>query len=207
MIELNIYGDLTKCGPDCAPFLAKWAAWCQQFDGNRLALVYTDDRYYDSLDRKSRAMIRKAEARGYVYGSFNYNDHLDSIFEINTSKETRQGKPMTEAYLEKPTPINDYMQRCHVHRYNRLGAFKDGKLRAYCAMATLNELAILNTIIGHADALPDGVMNGLIHYIVMDCSYTPGVKYLNYLTIESSGESLQAFKRSVGFESYQVRFV
>ncbi len=153
-------------------------------------------------------MITKAQRRGYTYGGFNYNDPniLQDIYEINTSKKERQNKPMSESYLEYPTPIGRELQRCDTHKYLRVGGFKYSKMYAYCAIAFVNELAILNTIIGHADALTDGVMNGLIDYLVMICE-SERIRYLNYLTIESSGESLQAFKHSVGFESYEVRFV
>jgi len=205
-IQIDIHGDLNKCGPDCGPFLAKWSAWCNKFDGERLALIKIKNDYFKNLDRKSRQMITKAQRRGYTYREFNYNDYLQDMYEINTSKAERQNKPMTESYLEYPTPIGPELQRCDTHKYFRVGGFKESKMYAYCAIAFVNELAILNTIIGHADALTDGVMNGLIDYLVMICE-NEGIRYLNYLTIENSGESLQAFKRSVGFESYEVRFV
>lgn len=206
-IQIDIHGDLSKCGSDCGPFLAKWSAWCNKFDGERLALIKIDRDYFNHLNRKSRQMITKSQRRGYTYRRFNYNDYLQDIYEINTSKEERQNKPMAEGYLEYPTPISSEFHRCDTHKYLRVGGFKDSKMYAYCAVAFVNELAILNTIIGHADALTDGVMNGLIDYLVRICDDGGRVKYLNYLTMESSGESLQAFKRSVGFESYEVRFV
>jgi len=204
-IQIDIHGEVSKCAPDCGPFLDKWSAWCDNYDGERLALIEVSDEYFDSLKRKSRQMITKAKRRGYTYDGFNYNDYLQDIYEINTSKIERQNKPMTESYLEYPTPSAEFAG-CHIHKYFRLGGFKDGKLYAYCAVAVVNELAILNTIIGHADALTDGVMNGLINFLVKVC-YVERVRYLNYLTIENSGESLQGFKRRVGFESYEVRFV
>lgn len=151
-------------------------------------------------------MVTKAKRRGYVYRTFLYNDYLQDMYEINVSKAERQNKPMTEGYMKYPTRIASEIVGCHNHQYLRLGGFKNGKLQAYCAVAIVNELAILNTIIGHADALTDGVMNGLIDFLVKVCNTKGGVKYLNYLTMESSGESLQAFKHSVGFKSYEVNF-
>lgn len=206
MIKLDIVGDTTKCGTDCPDYIAKWSAWCAQYERKRLALIWADDHYYNGLDRGSRYMIRKVIDRGYVFHEFNYNDHLQDIYEINTSKAERQGKKMTESYLTYPMAISRELERCETHRYLRIGGFRGGKMYAYCAVAVLNELAILNTIIGHADALTDGIMNGLINHLAEMCASMPNVKYLNYLTMESSGDSLQAFKRSVGFESYQVSF-
>jgi hypothetical protein len=176
------------------------------YDGRRMALIKVSDDYFESLDAKSRNMVRKAKKRGYVYHGFDYNNHLQDMYEINTSKPERQGKPMTDAYTTYPTPIHSEFQGCHMHKYFRVGGFKNGKMYVYCAVAVVNELAIINTILGHADALTDGIMNGLISYLVQACRVIYGAKYLNYLSMESSGESLQAFKRSVGFESYQVHF-
>lgn len=175
------------------------------YDGKRMALITVSDDYFQSLSAKSKNMVRKAKKRGYVYHGFDYNNYLQDIYEINISKPKRQGRPMTENYMTYPTPIHSKFHGCSSHKYFHVGGFKDGKMYAYCAVAVVNELAIINTILGHADALTDGIMNGMINYLVRIC-YADGIKYLNYLTMENSSESLQAFKRHVGFESYAVSF-
>jgi hypothetical protein len=198
VLKIDIIGDRSRCGYWCETSLNKWSLWCSDFDGS--------DDYFENLTAKSKNMVRKARKRGYVYHGFDYNNYLQDIYEINTSKSVRQGKPMTSSYTIYPTPIHSKYQGCDNHTYFWAGGFKDGKMYAYCAVAVVNELAIINTILGHADALTDGIMNGLINYLVQVCRVVYGVKYLNYLTMENSSESLQAFKRHVGFESYTVSF-
>ena len=65
----------------------------------------------------------------------------------------------------------------------------------------VNELAVIDQILGHADALPHGVMNGLVRELV-EVALGPGcVRAINYLTLRSSTPTLDRFKRSVGFEA------
>lgn len=206
-MKIDIVGNRDNCGPGCDAFIAKWSAWTKVYEGQEMAILKIDPFYYDNLESDTRYMIRKASKRGYTFGYFDYNSFLYDIYQINTSKEVRQGKVMSQSYLEYPTAIGVDQSRCDLHRYVRIGGFKDSRLLAYCAVAVLNEAAILNTIIGHADALTDGVMNGLINSVVDKFVYnSTAVKYLNYLTMRSATKDLEAFKRRAGFQPYEVFF-
>jgi hypothetical protein len=161
----------------------------------------------NTLDAKSRNMVRKSQKLNYVFKAFKYNDYLEDIYEVNISKSVRQGRPMTAGYLTPPPAIGYVDKLCYKHQYMWFGMFdQNDTLRSYCALALVNEIAIINTIIGHGEYLPDGIMNGLIHGMVMYCLTTP-VEYMNYLTLEDCGPGLRRFKESVGFESMRVSFV
>ena len=194
---------------DCPNYVTKWGSWCISRQDLPLAMlpIGLPDYRKDILDAKSRNMIVKA-TRHYYYQVFNYNYHLNEIYAINTSTPHRQGKPMSPGYLTRPEPIQIPYDLCGTsHRYVHIGGFDDAsKLQAYCALAVVGEVAIINTILGHCDALPNGVMNGLIDYIVSYLQTTTGVRYLNYLDMVNCGEGLARFKRSVGFRSVQVSF-
>src|SRR5689334_23262269 len=45
-----------------------------------------------------RQKIRRAAKLGYEFAPFDHNDRLDDLYEINTSLEERQGRPMTQSY-------------------------------------------------------------------------------------------------------------
>jgi hypothetical protein len=195
-------------GDKCVPYMDKWSEWCYNHEDLPLAMlpIGLSDYRQDILDNKSRNMIVKSK-RHFYYMVFNYNMHLDEIYQINTSKLERQGKPMSPGYLKRPESIKVPYDLCNVqHRYVHIGGYDDSALKAYCALAIVGEIAILNTIIGHADSLSKGIMNGLIDYIVSYLETTTGVRYLNYLDMINCAEGLRSFKDSVGFRPIQVFF-
>ena len=223
-VELEMVGDRSECGPDCEPLISRWSDWARTafggcFDGELfgagasseaveivapavpLALLEVPESiepYHGLIGAKSRNMLRKAARNGYSYAEFDYNAWLDDIFEVNRSKRERQGQPMAQAYLEPPQPSSPH-DGCQLHRIVSLGAFREGRLRAYVRLIVLNELAIVNQFLGHGDDLPNGVMNGLVEAIVAFALEDGHVKAVNYLTLHSATDSLDRFKRSVGF--------
>jgi len=194
--------------PDCKAYLEKWSSWCFEHERQPLAILPLWYDYRNIIDGKSRNMIRKAN-KYYYYQVFNYNYHLEEIYQINTSLPERQGKPMSPSYLTRPSAIQKPDVLCLTqHRYVFIGGFNaESTLKAYCALAIVGEIGILNTIIGHCDSLSHGIMNGLIDYIVSYLKTSTGVKYLNYLDLINCGPGLKAFKESVGFRSMSCEFV
>ena len=97
-----------------------------------------------------------------------------------------------------------------MHTTFHLGAFTgSGKLAAYIELVRMGELGIINRILGHKDHLPNGVMNGLVHFMVTwslqtaslqtASLQTASIREVNYLTLNSATMELDRFKRSVGF--------
>lgn len=202
-LALDLVGDTCIGDPTCGAFLEKWGAWADKHSNSRMALLWINKDYVALLDPKSRNMLRKSQRAGYTYAPFTWNERLDEIHDINLSKPVRSGGPMTDNYRKRPTPSQTTTGGCPLHRTVYMGAFRAGRLKAYCVLAVVNELAVVNQILGHADALPDGVMNGLVkalHDFCLDTSVT----HINYLSLESSPEGLARFKRSVGFESREA---
>lgn len=193
--------------PDCAPFIDKWDEWAYPRQGEILAMLPLEGDYMDkTLDAKSRNMVRKAN-KYYYYTTFNYNSRLNEIYEINTSTPHRQGKPMTVAYTSRPQPSSQWDLCNSIHRYTFIGGFnEDGVLRAYCALAILGDIAIINQILGHVDHLPNGIMNGLMAYMVAYLQRSTKCTYINYLDLTSCSVGLAKFKLSVGFEPLVVTF-
>lgn len=63
-----------------------------------LRIPFSHGEYLRQVGNKTRNMIRKADRQGYEFKEFVWNDHLDEIYEINTSKEIRQSEPMRDWY-------------------------------------------------------------------------------------------------------------
>jgi hypothetical protein len=183
--------------------------WFDHFDslGSEVALLNTEsyDRYFNTVGPKTRNMIRKSNKLCYYYEFFNFNDELDSMFEVNTSVAERQGQPMTAAYLTKPKPISG-LEPCALHQQVYIGGFYEGRLVAYCWLAMCNEVAVINRILGHADHQSGtGLMDGLVNELVKVCSRNEHVNYLSYRTLTSTTKGLEKFKKNVGFRSVNVR--
>lgn len=193
MIHLNL-------GTCCPEFIQSWQYWAKQFNGP-VALLPTMERaaYLDLIGPKSRNMLKKADKNGIVVKPFVYNHRLDDIYVINTSLPMRQGQRMTSAYRLPPKASTSYIQ-CALHRYDWIGAFHEDLLVAYCNLVVVNELGVINRLLGHGEFLKMGVMNALVAGVTEIYLKSP-VKYINYRTIEGGSSGLQHFKRSVGFRS------
>lgn len=194
-------GETTCCGRDCSDFRTKWGEWARRLQ-QPCALLPLSPEYVAGLDRKSRAMVRKAELRGYSFREYIRDDELEAMYAINTSKVMRQGRPMTVGYRTE-LKVERVPELCDTHEMIWVGGFQNGELRAYASVMRLRELGVLNQIIGHADSLTDGVMNGLIAFLVSDL-YERGVRWLNYLRMPSATTGLTDFKRSVGFSDHYL---
>jgi len=196
-VEIDPVGSRESCGSDCPTFVAKWEPWWREQCLEPLALLATDE-YLDRVGQKTRNMVSKAR-RLYTFGEFDYNDQLDGIYEVNLSKPVRQGQRMSYGYRERPRPISRPQETCHRHRSSWWGAWDaDGALRGYVNLVILNEVGVVNTILGHADA--SAVVNGLFAHLA---TYA-GVDWIHYLTFRTSRPSLAEFKLRVGFREYRA---
>ncbi|AIF82014.1 heparinase ii iii family protein [endosymbiont of Acanthamoeba sp. UWC8] len=164
------------------------------------------EEYLQKIGCKSRNMIRKSEKNGFYFEEFDHDEFIPDMYEINTSKSHRGGKPMSQGYQERPNLI--YLNHecyCNDHKIKFLGVFRDGKLYAYCQLEIVHELAVINRILGHGDFLTYGIMNHLIKGMVEYLTGTK-VKAMNYLTL-ASNSNLADFKKRTGFEEYRTIFI
>ena len=161
-----------------------------------LAIPSTPEAYLDAVGPKTRNVIRKAARTGYEFRPFDWNDHLDEIYEVNTSMEVRRGRPMEGWYAE---PVEPREASEHLQYY---GAFRDGRLYGYLHVAVCGDFAFVRHFIGHAEHLTNGIMNGLIFRSVEQYAGTAPVQWLKYGPFVDGTDSLNVFKRHAGFGPY-----
>lgn len=170
-----------------------------------LAIPSTHEEYLKSVGPKTRNMIRKAEKAGYHFGELNWNDHLDEIFEINTSKEVRSAGEMRGWYREPVQPrYHSNEEQCYQKYY---GIFKEGRLWAYLNLVLCGDFAYFKHFLGHADHLKSGIMNYLVSRTVWEYVRHAHVKWLSYgmYPAGSTGSTID-FRRHAGFEGYAAFF-
>lgn len=144
---------------------------------------------------------RRCEKRGYSFREIDPNLFLEEIHTINTSAETRQGKAMESDYFVKRGAYPSDAE-------NRwFGVFStEGQLVAYLWTYRLQELAILNRILGHAGFVKDNVMYFLCLKTLEHYFSVPGVKYMMYDTFGSEKNGLYLFKKRIGFKPVTMKF-
>lgn len=174
-----------------------------------LAILALDDgyeAYFERLGPKGRNMVRKTEKLGYSFGRFDWNERLDDIFTINTSMDERGGVSMSASYRARPSPVS-VAAYCDQRRRLCYGAFRDGVMVGYIVLVTFRHFAAINTILGHGEHLKAGIMNGLVDFMVRDLCHEGRVRFVNYLTLSGGRETLDGFKRRIGFEERQAIFL
>jgi hypothetical protein len=153
-----------------------------------------------------RQKVRRAVKLGYEFATFDFNDHVDDIYEINTSTDERQGRAMADWYRQQPSmpPFRD--QPCDRHRNDYFGVFKDGKLSAYALVVQCGEMMLFSQLLGHADRLEDGIVNFLIYEAATRRHSPTRPTYAVYHVHHSGTPGLQFFKRKMGFAGYLARW-
>lgn len=162
-------------------------------------LGYDFDDYMKLAIRSAeRAAIRKSIKAGMVCRPISYDDHLPEIREINTSKDTRGGRPMTQDYVEVTKrdavvlPVNP-----HVWTF---GCFEPGgRLVAYYTFELITNFFHTVKGIGHRDWLRYGVMNHLFGFGVCELAKLGLAERIVYGVLsDDPRDGLSSFKRNVG---------
>ena len=166
-----------------------------------LSIPATYDAYLSSVGQKTRNMIRRAGKEGFSFHDFAWNDYLDDIYAINTSKAVRSAGVMRGWYTEPVQPRFHPENEMPFRKY--AGAFKGSQLCGYLHLVVAGDHVFFRHIIGHANYLPFGIMNGLVSWAVQHFIGHPTVRWLTYgqLLRRASG-SVSAFRRHCAFESY-----
>jgi hypothetical protein len=159
------------------------------------------DAYMESVKGRNSAEhhARKARSRGYELVEIDKNDFVDDLHEINTSLDSRQGRPMPEAYRQKET-------RFHAEKnYKYFGVLNaDGKLAAYSDVGFYGNFVAFNRLLGLRNN--DGAMHLMVTEIICQVIERQAYGYLMYDTFFGASPGLRTFKTMLGFEPYRARY-
>jgi hypothetical protein len=159
------------------------------------------EHYLKCINGKNSAAYyrRKALSKGYTFANIDRNRYIDDIYEVNSSRETRQGRQMHPAYFEKPTEYIDEPDWLYCGVVN-----SDGKLVAYLNLQIANEVAVVRTLLGHGEFLNDGIMYLLLTEAARQIYEHGWCRYVMYDMYFGSSEGLRLFKEKLGFKPYRV---
>jgi len=152
--------------------------------------------------RTARKRVVKALRAGYRYAPIDRPKHADDVYDINTSTPKRQGRPMSKGYQEQPvfSPNPMLCPLHHVYTYGVLDS--DDRLRAYLWLYRSGDLAMVSSILGHADHLHQGIMYLLYAGMVEQQIKLRGTIFYNLW--DSGTDGLRFFKIRVGLEERDV---
>ncbi|WGK68888.1 hypothetical protein P0082_10430 [Candidatus Haliotispira prima] len=166
-------------------------------DGPEATEVFLHKR----IGPKGRNMLRKAEKIGYSVRPISYDEHLDDIFTVNTSKRERQGRAMSAAYLAYPVKRSEPLYKLGIE-YHSFGSFHEGsgELVAYAGFYRFGNVFRIDKVLGHSKHLTYGIMNQLFAQVAILLSEDYPGSCLNYLTMNTIGD----FKARLGFEPHNM---
>jgi len=165
------------------------------------------NEYYKSINGKNSAAYysRKAKKRDYNFLEIDRNNYIENIYEINTSKEIRQGRKMSSKYQNK---TKKYINK---NNYKYFGIVKgEENLVSYCNIGFFGEFAVVNSLLGHSNHLNNGVMYYMMvefHKIMIEEYKDIGYRYIMYDTFYGGSVGLRKFKTKLGYSPYNVKWV
>lgn len=154
--------------------------------------------------RTARRRAARAFRLGYRFSEIERERFGEDIFQINTSLEERQGRPMSAGYREPVdfSPLPAYP--CERHRVRTFGVLSGHRLVAYLWLYRSGELALVSSILGHGAHLADDVMYLLFEGVVTAEAGNGG--WFVYNRHDSGTEGLRYFKSKLGFEATEVEW-
>lgn len=149
---------------------------------------------------------RRCKKMGYYTKYFKQADYLDEIFAINTSTSERQGRKMSQSYLQKP--VSEEEKKC----ISYIGVFTEKKLLVgYIRLVKTDNLFVIAKLLGHKDYLNDNIMYLLLHDLIVDLIENGKdnnlEQYLMYDTYFGGTEGIKLFKKRNCFLPYRVKWV
>lgn len=161
--------------------------------------------------RTARKRVNRAFGRGYRAVNLNRTGGEDWDA-INQSTPVRQGRPMSEGYMNPSKFSRLPAYPCPVHATRVTGIHdRDGNLVAYLVMLRAGDLALVSQILGHAAYLDDEIMSLMFQHALSRELHTPGLIVYNRHDsgkVEASGRNkLAEWKEWHGFEERQVEWL
>jgi len=176
-----------------------------------VALLTLPDTFADYVGGQKRQRLRHhvncAVKAGYTFAPLDPFGRLDEVMAINRSVDERQGRAMHPDYFDEAAVRRYFEQGSEVYGVSDSA----GVLRAYADLRACGQVAVLLRLLGHADALKDGVMYLLLAEVIhrmIDRRQSDGTPaWFMYDMFSGASAGLGQFKRTIGCESYRVRWV
>ncbi len=174
-----------------------------------VALAEVPERTEDYKRQTSRLMRRRvkhATEAGLTFSRIDAMERIDEMLAVNRSADERQGRPIHPDYLDEPTVRRYIEQSGDVYGVSDAS----GTLRAYLFLRVCGEVAFIERLLGHADALEQGVMYllimGTIEDLIEHRRTTGGPRWFMYDMFSGASPGMRDFKHVIGCRPYRVEW-
>ena len=161
----------------------------------------TRQAYLDRIKGKNAGAYhaKRARSRGYYVLEIDRNEHVDAIYDINTSVDQRQGRPMDAHYQQKQLHYEV------LDNYRCFGVFNaERRLAAYATIGNMGNFSSFSQLMGYRNN--DGIMHLMVSDIVSLLIDEGRNQYVMYDTFFGALPGLQQFKTILGFEPHRARY-
>ena len=150
-------------------------------------------------------LVEDAEKWDMTHGYFEQAEHLKELYEINTSSEERQGRRMTEHYLEE---VTEEEKKEYIKWY---GVFnKENLLLGYIKLIATPKFYNMTGILGHSEYLKDNIMHLMLHDLMIELikenENNESDVYIMYDTYFGASEGIKLYKKKHCFTPYKVKW-
>lgn len=176
--------------------------------GRCAAMPLPDMDEWEVEHRTARKRAHRAERRGYTFHVVRREEHSDELFEINTSAERRQGRPMSESYRKRYeySPLPKYP--CERHQVRTYGVKSpEGRLVAYLWLYVAGQLRLCSSIIGHAAHLENEVMYLLFRGMLEAETERDPDGVVVYHRWDNGTDGLRFYKERVGLRDTEIEWL
>ena len=205
--KIEMTGE-TACRGYYVAFTRRHARW-RVIQNKRwgVALVALPERpedYPRQVSRLMRRRVKRATEAGFTFVQVDPVQRLDEILAINRSSAERQGRPMHADYFDEEA-VRQYFGRA-----GEVFGVADaaGILRAYLTLRTCGDVAFIERLLGHADALEEGVMYllimGSIQEVIERRQAEGRPKWFMYDMFPGASDGIRTFKHVIGCRPYRV---
>jgi hypothetical protein len=172
-----------------------------------VALIRLPDAIGDydrRISRLARRRIKHAKQSGFTFTRIDPLVRLEEVLAVNRSASERQGLPMHPDYFEEET-VRRYFGRA-ADVFGVVDA--NGVLSAYLCVRVCGEVACIERLLGHADALEQGVMylliSGVVEWLIQEPVNSGHPSWLMYDMFSGASPGMRHFKHVIGCEPYRV---
>lgn len=196
-----------ECSPVCDKFAVPLYQQLSDEFPQCAAMPLPDMDDWATQHRTARKRANRAERRGYTFHVVRREEHADELYEINTSAERRQGRPMSESYRKRYeySPLPTY--HCERHQVRTYGVKSpEGRLVAYLWLYVAGQLRLCSSIIGHAAHLDSEIMYLLFRGMLEAETERDSDGVVVYHRWENGQDGLRFYKARVGLTDTPIEW-
>jgi len=205
-VSLEVSCGWNECGELARPLFAQLSSG--DYRDMSVMRIPADVVEWRAGRKTARKAADRAERRGYTFHRIQRHLHNDEIYAINISKPQRQGRPMSNGYRQPVafSPLPHYP--CDRHAIRTYGVNDPyGTLVAYLWLYRAGDLALVSSILGHADHEDNEIMYLLWQGMVGSEAFVDPDGFIVYNVHSSGTPGLRFKKERYGLHETRVEWL